>query len=354
MKTMNKNLKNIFITVLVLSVAFVVSLLFQHLFNVEEHITTLFVFAVFFISMVTDGYFYGVLSAFISVLAVNYAFTFPYFALNFTTPVNLISAIVMIVIAILTGTLTTKIKYHEAVKAESERERMRANLLRAVSHDLRTPLTTIYGSSCTLLENTDNLSVKQQKVILEGIKEDSEWLVHMVENLLSITRIDSGNVKIIKTPTVVEELIDAVVIKFNKRYPQQSVTIDIPDEILIVPMDAILIEQVMINVLENAVQHAELMTTLSIRVFRKEEQVVFEIEDNGCGIESDKLRTILNGNTLGEDKPADGNRRNAGIGLSVCRTIIKAHGGDFTAENVKSGGAVFRFTLMIDKEEQYS
>lgn len=153
------------------------------------------------------------------MIAVNYAFTFPFFSINFMIPVNMISAIIMIVIAILTSTLTTQIKRHEAMKAEGEKERMRANLLRAVSHDLRTPLTTIYGSAATLLENRDTLEEEQKTKILQGIKEDSEWLVRMVENLLSITRIDSGNVKIIKTPIVLEELIDSVIVKFRKRYP---------------------------------------------------------------------------------------------------------------------------------------
>lgn len=354
MKTIHKCLKNTAISIVVLCLSFIVSLLFQKLFNVEEHITTLFVFAVFLISLLTDGYIYGILSAFISMLAINYAFTFPYFALNFTVPVNIVSAFVMIIIAILTGTLTTKLKYHETIKAESERERMRANLLRAVSHDLRTPLTTIYVSSCTLLESTENLSTNQQKTILEGIKEDSEWLVHMVENLLSITRIDNGNVKIIKTPTVLEELIDSVVIKFNKRYPTQIVSIDIPGEIIIIPMDALLIEQVLINILENAVQHANGMTTVSIHVFMLGEKVIFEIKDNGCGIAADKLKTIFSGHISDKEQPSDGNRRNAGIGLSVCATIIRAHGGDISAENAKAGGAVLRFTLLADKEDSYT
>lgn len=125
------------------------------------------------------------------------------------------------------GIVTTKLKRHEAIKAEGEKERMRANLLRAISHDLRTPLTTIYGSSTTLLESGDDLSKEQQKKIIGGIKEGSEWLIRMVEKLLSITRIDSGEVKIIKTPIVLEELVDSVILKFKKRYPLQEVILDL-------------------------------------------------------------------------------------------------------------------------------
>ena len=227
---------------------------------------------------------------------------------------------------------------------------MRANLLRAVSHDLRTPLTTIYGSAATLLENRDTLEEEQQTKILQGIKEDSEWLVRMVENLLSITRIDSGNVKIIKTPIVLEELIDSVIVKFRKRYPDFDITLDLPEDIVVIPMDAMLIEQVIVNILENAIQHAEGMTELILRVFVLGKQAIFEIRDNGCGISKEKLPYIFSGYYENKEEPSDGQKRNTGIGLSVCKTIIKAHGGDISAENIKGGGAVFRFTLDTEEE----
>ena len=349
MKVFSKNIKNILITIISLVCAFGLSLLFQYIFDVQEHIATVFVFAVFLISLLTEGYLYGVLGAFIGTVAVNYAFTFPYFVLNFTIPVNLISGIIMIAIAVLTSALTTKLKKHEAMKTESEKERMRANLLRAVSHDLRTPLTTIYGSSTTLLENSEVMTEEQKKKIIKGIKEDSEWLVRMVENLLSITRIDSGQVKIIKTPTVLEELIDSVMLKFKKRYPTQKVEIEIPDDVIIIPMDAILIEQVIVNILENAVQHAKGMTRLTLRVFTLGNIAIFEIKDNGCGINSKRFESLFTGYNTPENEISDSQKKNAGIGLSVCATIIKAHGGNIKAENVKTGGAVFRFGLDTEK-----
>ncbi len=350
MKILGKHiLRDSMITVISLICAFGLSLLFQYIFDVQEHITTVFVFAVFLISLMTEGYLYGVLAAFVGTIAVNYAFTFPYFALNFTIPVNLISGVIMIAIAVLTCALTTKLKHHETMKAESEKERMRANLLRAVSHDLRTPLTTIYGSSTTLIENKDVMTDEQKLKIAEGIKEDSEWLVRMVENLLSITRIDSGQVKIIKTPTVLEELVDSVIFKFKKRYPSQKVELEIPDEMIVIPMDAILIEQVIVNILENAVQHALGMTKLVLRVFIQRNNAVFQIEDNGCGISAKRLETIFTGYYTSEDSMADSRKKNAGIGLSVCATIIKAHGGSIKAENLKTGGVVLSFVL--DTEE---
>lgn len=243
---------NLAITVTIFVAAVLFSLLFQEL-QVGEHITTLFVFAVFLISLITDGYVYGVSAAITSMLAINYAFTYPYFEMNYIIPSNLISAVIMVIIAVLTGTLTIRIKRHEIMKVEAEKECMRANLLRAVSHDLRTPLTTIYGDSSTLLENQGTLSPGQQETILRSIREDSEWLMRMVENLLSITRIDSGQIRLIKTPIVLDELIDSVMSKFTKRYPEQKVELETPAEIVVVSMDAILMEQVLFNLMENAV-----------------------------------------------------------------------------------------------------
>lgn len=355
MKKISNYIKDSLIMILFLGLSFGFGLLFQNVFGVKEYIATVFVFGIFLISLLTNGYIYGIIAAFAGTIAMNYAFTFPYFALNFIIPVNLISGIIMIVISILTSALTTKLKQHEATKAESEKERMRANLLRAVSHDLRTPLTTIYGSSTTLLENNSTMTPQQKNKIVQGIKEDSEWLIRMVENLLSITRIDSGKVKIIKTPTVLEELIDSVVLKFKKRYPSRNVIIEIPEDIIVIPMDAILIEQVIVNILENAVQHAEGMTRLMLRVFTIGNSAIFEIKDNGCGIAPDRIDTIFTGYYESKDELADSQKKNAGIGLSVCATIIKAHSGDIRAENAKNGGAVFRFTLDMednDNDEQ--
>ena len=348
MKRISNYIRDSVITVFLLLLAFGASLLCLK-FELLAHTTTMFVFAVFLISLVTNGYIYGLLAAVVGTLAVNYAFTFPYFVLNFTIPANLISAVVLIVISFLTSALTTKLKHHEAMKAESEKESMRANLLRAISHDLRTPLTTIYSSGATLIDKGSEMTDIQKRKIIEGIVEDSQWLMRMVENLLSVTRIDSGQVKITKIPMVLEELIDTVVLKFKKRYPTQAVDIEIPKDMVIIPMDAILMEQVIVNILENAVQHAEGMTNLTLHVFTLGNKAIFEIKDDGCGIDPKRLDTIFTGCYTSNDMLSDGQKRNAGIGLSVCATIVKAHGGNIQAENVKTGGAVFRFIL--DTEE---
>ena len=345
---MKSAFKNIAVSLLSLILASALSAACQWL-DVEEHISTIFVFAVFIISILTDGYLYGFISAVIGMLTINYLFTYPFFAFDFIQPFNLISAIIMVTVAILTSMLTTKIKQYEETMAEGERERMRANLLRAVSHDLRTPLTSIYSASSVLRNGKDVLTEEQKNAMLQNIQEDSEWLVRMVENLLSITRIDNETMKIVKTPVSLDELIDSILTKFSIRCPGQAVSVTVPDEIVVVSVDAILIEQVIINLLENAVFHAEGMTALSLRVFTLADQVIFEIADNGCGIDESRLKTLFSGCYEVQQDRSSQTKRYAGIGLSVCATIVKAHGGTITAENRKGGGALFRFNLK--KEE---
>ncbi len=343
---MRKQIKNAFISLGVLAAAFGICLFVQNVFLTESLIPAIFVLAILIISFLTEGYIYGVLSALVSVLIFNFAFSLPFFEFDFTIPENIISAIIMIVVTLITGTLTTQIKLQEAIKSESEKERMRANLLRAVSHDLRTPLTTIYGASSTILDNFDALSTEQKLNMLRGIKEDSQWLTRMVENLLSVTRLDGGNVKLLKIYVALDELIDSVLKKFRKRYPDQAVRLDIPDEFIVIPMDALLIEQVLVNILDNAVEHAKGMTELSLSISVSGNKAVFEIADNGCGIDPERLKTIFTG--YGGSSPTD-TKVNSGIGLSVCSTIIKTHGGEIFAENRKEGGAVFRIILDIEE-----
>ena len=308
----------------------------------------IFMLAVFVTSMYTEGYVWGVAASLISVLAVNFAFLSPYLAFNFTLPENLFSGLVMLAVSIMTSTLTTRIKMQEQLRMESEKEKMRANLLRAVSHDLRTPLTSIYGACSTVIENYDSLEKEQTMKLLNDACSDAQWLNRMVENLLSVTRIDSEKVTVQKTPTVLEELL----VKFRKRYPNVPVQLDLPDEFIVIPMDSMLIQQVLMNLLENAALHAEGMTKLTLRVFTMGNRAVFEVSDDGCGIPKEKLKKLFTGMVVSDmDAPADSGKHGMGIGLSVCAAIIKAHGGEIKAEGAPGEGTTIRFWLETEEIE---
>ena len=346
MEKWSEIIKNMLKVVGILGLFILIALLIEEYFVADALVPAIMVLAVFVISYITDGFLYGIIASILSVLALNFAFAFPYFAFNFH-----ITAIVMLVITIMTSTLTAQLKMQEKVCIESEKEKMRGNLLRAVSHDLRTPLTSISGSSAAIVDNYHQLSEEQILQLCRGIREDSQWLIGMVENILSITRIDNEGVKLKKTPVVLEELIDSVLTRFKKRYPDQKVDVSIPEDFVSIPMDAVLIGQVLFNIMENAMQHALGMTELSLRVFTIGNKAVFEIMDDGCGMEKEQLKNIFKDYFVIRETPVDNQKRSMGIGLAVCASIIKAHDGVITAENRKGGGCCFRFTLDMEETE---
>lgn len=352
MKKLYTIIKNIFIVLLVFSIALVLATFFQKI-QVPQHIRTIFLFGVFIIALCTEGYVYGIIASVLVPLIINYVYTYPYLDWSLDLPTNLISCIIMIAITLITGTLISKIKKHEIINIENEKERTRAQLLRSVSHDLRTPLTTIYGSASMLIEKHSELTCEQKMQMLQGIQQDADWLMRLVENLLSITRIDDNEVKIVKNIIILDELIDSVLHKFNKRFPQQKVDLKLPDEIVIISADGILIEQVLLNLLENAVRHAKNMENLVLQISLKGKEVIFDIIDDGCGINEDTLEEIFVEYRAQKESSLNTESRYAGIGLSVCTTIVKAHGGKISAKNNKTKGATFTFTLLREEEIEY-
>ena len=335
-------------TVATLLAVFLVNLFLVMQFDTKTMTPMIFVLGVFLVSWRTQGYGFGIASSLISVLAVNWAFTYPYWEFDLISPECISSAVVMLIVSTMTGALTTRLKQQEKLKAEAEKERMRGNLLRAVSHDLRTPLTSIYGSCSAIIENFDGIPRERQLKLLKDMQADSQWLKRMVENLLSVTRVDADKVRLSKQSVVLEELIDALLVKFHKHYPNQDVQVAIPEDFVSIPMDPVLIEQVLMNLLENAVFHARGMRNLWLRVKIKSKDAVFSVEDDGCGISEERMAHLFSG-ILDSEAPADSTRSNMGIGLSVCRTIIKAHGSELKAENRPEGGAVFCFALEMEE-----
>ncbi len=230
---------------------------------------------------------------------------------------------------------------------ETEKEKMRANLLRAISHDLRTPLTGMIGASETIMNNKEQLSQKEQDKLIKYIHEDSNWLLHMVENLLSVTRIKEGVSSVSKSPEPLEEVVTAAVGRLRKRYPKANVQVKIPEEFLMVPMDATLIMQVLINLLENGVKHAGKGSLLSLNVTASENEVLFQVADNGKGLTFNDTDSVFEGISPTTAQTSDA-VKGIGIGLSICKTIIMAHGGTINAQNQLSGGALFTFTLPLE------
>ncbi len=231
-------------------------------------------------------------------------------------------------------------------KLEMERERLRGDLLRSVSHDLRTPLTGMLGAVATLMDNYDTLDDAARKEFLADVYREVEWLSALVENVLSLTRLESQWVNLQKQPEVVEEIVAEALSRVNRRIGTHTVTVKIPDELLLVPMDATLIEQVLVNLLDNAIKHTPADTPIHIAVRRDAAEAVFEISDRGPGLAPESLPYLFD-RFYARKAVAEG-RKGAGIGLSICKSIVEAHGGRISADNDTAGGAVFRFTLPLE------
>lgn len=309
-------------------------------------VSMIFVLMVVLTARLTEGYACGVAASFVGVICVNYVFTFPYWEFNFTISGYPLTFLTMLSVSLIVSTLTSQIKQQEQLRMETERETMRANLLRAVSHDLRTPLTSIVGATSAILENDARLDGEQRTALLRNVRDEAQWLVRMVENLLSITRMSDGDTQLNKELEAAEEVLASVAGKFRQRFDGIELVLSAPQEPLFVPMDAILIEQVLLNLLENAAYHGG-STRIELSVERQD-AAVFTVHDNGAGIADDVLPDIFSP-ALRSRSHASDNRRNMGIGLSVCSSIVKAHGGTMSAANVPEGGAVFCFTLPVDE-----
>lgn len=346
-----KIIKNLMITIALTLIGTAVSFwFFESVPENTANIALAYITALVLIARFTDGYTYGILASLAGVIFVNYFFTYPYFALNFTLTGYPVTFLFMLIISITISAMTSQIKSQakilverEKLLMEAEKEKMRANLLRSVSHDIRTPLTAIIGNSSTYIENQDTLSDEEKLAIVSHINDDSNWLLNMVENLLSVTRIDERSMKIATSMESVEEVCAEAITRLKKRLPDAEIHVSVPEEYLLIPMDAMLIEQVIINLLENAVVHSKTTLPIELTVTDTKSDVIFCVKDYGIGIPPERLDTIFDGSPYTPDQTND-TYRGMGIGLSICKTIITAHNGSITVSNHENG-CTFTFTL---------
>jgi len=342
------------IALLILAATTGLCLLLQHFSGDDSYTPTIYILCVFFIARFTNGYLYGIIGSFLSVILENFLFTYPYYSFNFTLPGYPLMILSMLLVAITTATLTSQLMKQNELHIKAGKEKTRGNLLRAVSHDLRTPLTSILGASSTILENDATIPPDERLQLLEGIRDDAQWLIRMVENLLSVTRIDgTSGTRIVKNEEPAEEVVAESVLKFHKRFPDAGVQVHIPEELVMIPMDPLLIEQVIINLLENAVLHAGSASLIELSLETGDKEALFTVRDDGDGIDAHILPHIFENGVRSMDSSNIDQRRNMGIGLSVCDTIIRAHGGRMCAANHPDGGAVFTFTLPLEEESSW-
>lgn len=325
-----------------------VALLLHKLVDDSLYVSQVFTLAVAVTALCTRGYACGVIVSLLSVFAVNYLFMYPYYAFTLMLPGYAITFVVMLLVSLIISTLVTRIKRQEEVRRAAEKEKLRADLLRSVSHDIRTPLASISGAASALIENR-SLPESEQKELLRSIGDDAEWLIRVTENILSVTKFSGGDEPIRKSEEVLEEIISDTIVKFRRKYPSIRVRVMKPERIIVVSADATLISQVLMNLFENSALHGVSVTEITVWVALEPERVSVTVSDDGNGIPEEKLSAIFEGQPV-TTRQSDG-RRSMGIGLTVCRSILRAHGGDIEAANRPAGGAEFKFYLP-HREEQ--
>lgn len=317
--------------------------------NDTSYVSMIFLLDVFLTAMLTDGFFFSLTIAVFAVLSVDYIFTPPFWEVSFTLAGFPLTFLVMMTICVATGIVTSRAKKVSEMEREAEREKIHSNLLRAVSHDIRTPLTGIVGATNVLLEQDDTLTPQQRRELLKNANEEAQWLIHIVENLLSITRIGAGeDAQVTKTPETAEEVIEGAVGKFRRRYPQIDVEVRLPEEFFLVPMDPLLIQQVMTNLLENAAVHGVTTTRVAVSLEKRGKWARFTVCDNGRGIPEGRLHNLFDGTQSAQKGDST---RSMGIGLSVCKTVVAAHRGKIKGENIKGSGARFTVDLPLEEDE---
>ncbi len=221
-----------------------------------------------------------------------------------------------------------------------ETERLRNALLSSVSHDFRTPLATMLGAAGSLLDPAGPTDATVRQELLQAIYTETERLDRLIRNLLDMTRLESGAVQLRREWHPLEEIIGAALHRTSQQIGDRPVAISLPSDLLLVPIDGSLIEQVLINLLENAAKYTPPMTPIDVRAFRENQEVVVEIADRGPGLPDDQVRRVFE--KFHRVSNSDGG---VGLGLAICEAIVNAHGGRIWAENRPGGGAVFRFTI---------
>ena len=232
----------------------------------------------------------------------------------------------------------------EEAKLLAENEKLRSNLLRSISHDLRTPLTAISGNAGILLSDSESLSVETRNQMYSDIYDDAAWLYNLVENLLAVTRIEEGRMKLNTQPQLVEEMVSEALQHISRKRSEHNIAVHHQDELLLAKCDARLIVQVIINLVDNAIKYTPVGSHIEIATQGDNGCAVVTVADDGPGISDDEKERIFQMFYTGSNPIAD-SRRSLGLGLGLCKSIIAAHGGVISVADNQPKGTVFTFTV---------
>lgn len=347
---LQKHFISTLICVFCMTAAAGISCVCSHIFScLSLSCALIFVLFIMLVSCSAADWLYGILCSAFAVLWLNTRLQ----CISTDCPADILCALTILsLLSLLTFRLARQASLAVTSKkqlAEAETEKMRANLLRAISHDLRGPLTGIIGNSLTYLEHQDSLTDDEKETLVRNIYDASSWLVNMVENLLTVTHIRNHDLTISTREESVEEVVAEALQRMEKRHPDCVIRVSVPKDFIMIPMDAVLVEQVTVNLLENALLHSGTDAPIDFIIEDHPDCVSFTVRDHGKGIPKHKLEHLFE--TADHIAPRTDAQAGMGIGLVICKTIITAHHGTITGHN-HSEGAEFIFTLPKRKEKQ--
>lgn len=235
-------------------------------------------------------------------------------------------------------------KKSQEARLNAESEKLRGNLLRSISHDLRTPLTGIIGSASAIIDNYDDFDDKLKIDFAKNIYEDATWLSRSVENVISLTKMDEGGFKLNKELVIVDDIIEESISLVKKYSNDYKIKVTLPDDLLLINVDGLLIEKVLINLIENAMRHTPQNTIINIKSMKLDKDICFEVEDNGGGISEKDFGKIFE-RFYSKSSEMSRDKRGIGLGLSICKSIVEVHGGKISVYNNSLGGATFRVLI---------
>jgi two-component system, OmpR family, sensor histidine kinase KdpD len=316
----------------------------------------IYVLGITCVAVFTEGFFYSSVLSVLSVLTLDFFFTEPRYTFNVSDHAYFLAFFLMLAVGLAVSWLTFQLKKRmaqigalqaekEMLEADSEKKQEKATLLQSISHDLRTPLTTIKSGAQALQDNSA-LSPEERQEILSQITQKSEWTIKLVENLLSLTRIDGRSLTIKKRDEAAEDVVSEAVRTIGSGFGKRSLAFDTPKDLLIVPMDATLVSQVLVNILENAIQHTKDEGRIWIKVWAEEPLAHFRVSNDGSPLCEESIPTIFDMYGKRTDRDSESL---VGLGLATCRLIVTAHGGSISAAN-SEGLVVFEFSLPLGKK----
>ena len=334
----------------------------------RESLLMVYIVGVLCCAAVTHGYLYSLLEALCSMLLFNYFDTEPLHTFAISNKDDTTLLLFFLAAAFLAATMTSRFRNalrvsqenerraeqlyreKEGARLEAEQAKARSDLLRSIGHDLRTPLTGIQCAANYLTDHGQELTPPEIKKFAGGISDEVSWLINLVENILYMTRIDEAGLQLRKQLEVVDDVVSEAV-GHVPALEGRSLTVSLPDQVLTVPMDGRMVVQVLVNLLDNAARYTDAGCAVRVSVRQQGGGALFCVEDAGPGIPEEKWEEIFTSFATSGKAGPDG-RRGVGLGLTICRAVVQAHGGHIEAGRSDLGGAKFSFWLPMEEQTE--